>query len=206
MAIVDVYNMQKEKVAETEIADAVFNAEIKEHLVRDVVVWQLAKRRRGTVAVKNRSRVKGGAAKPWRQKGTGRARAGTSRSPIWRGGGVIFGPQQRDYSYRLPKEVRRQALISVLTQKFQDGKLLIFNDFNLETVKTKQIAELLKRFAVNKAVLVAEDNQELYLSTRNLQGAMAVNQNGVNVYDLLRYDYLMLSDASLKKIEGALEK
>ncbi|MCD6430157.1 MAG: 50S ribosomal protein L4 [Deltaproteobacteria bacterium] len=206
MAKVDVYNLQKEKVAETEIADSVFNAEIKEHLVRDVVVWQLAKRRQGSAAVKNRSKVKGGSAKPWRQKGTGRARAGTSRSPIWRGGGVIFGPQQRDYGYRLPKQIRRQALISVLSQKFQEGKLLILQDFNLETVKTKQVVELFKTFGVNKAVLVAEDNRELSLSARNIPGALAVNQNGVNVYDLLKYDYLMLSDASLKKIEGALEK
>ena len=206
MAKVDVYNLQKEKVAETEIAESVFNAEIKEHLVRDVVVWQLAKRRQGTVAVKNRSRVKGGGAKPWRQKGTGRARAGTSRSPLWRGGGVIFGPQQRDYSYRLPKQVRRQALISVLSQKFQEGKLYIIQDFNLETVKTKQVVDLFKTFEVNNAVLVAEDNRELLLSARNLPGALAVNQNGVNVYDLLKYDYLMLSDASLKKIEGALER
>ena len=206
MAKVDVYNLQKEKVAETEIADSVFNAEIKEHLVRDVVVWQLAKRRQGSAAVKNRSKVKGGSAKPWRQKGTGRARAGTSRSPIWRGGGVIFGPQQRDYGYRLPKQIRRQALISVLSQKFQEGKLLILQDFNLETVKTKQVVELFKTFGVNKAVLVAEDNRELSLSARNIPGALAVNQNGVNVYDLLKYDYLMLSDASLKKLEGALEK
>ena len=206
MAKVDVYNLQKEKVAETEIADSVFNAEIKEHLVRDVVVWQLAKRRQGTATAKNRSKVKGGSAKPWRQKGTGRARAGTSRSPIWRGGGVIFGPQQRDYGYSLPKQIRRQALISVLSQKFQEGKLLILQDFNLETVKTKQVAELFKTFGVNKAILVAEDNLELSLSARNLPGALAVNQNGVNVYDLLKYDYLMLSDASLKKIEGALEK
>ena len=206
MAKVDVYNLQKEKVAETEIADSVFNAEIKAHLVRDVVVWQLAKRRQGSAAVKNRSKVKGGSAKPWRQKGTGRARAGTSRSPIWRGGGVIFGPQQRDYGYRLPKQIRRQALISVLSQKFQEGKLLILQDFNLEQVKTKQVAELLKTFGVEKAILVAEDNLELSLSARNLPGALAVNQNGVNVYDLLKYDYLMLSDASLKKMEGALQK
>ena len=206
MAKVDIYNLQKEKVAETEIADSVFNAEIKAHLVRDVVVWQLAKRRRGTAVVKNRSKVKGGSAKPWRQKGTGRARAGTSRSPIWRGGGVIFGPQQRDYGYRLPKQIRRQALISVLSQKFQEGKLLILQDFNLEEVKTKQVAELFKAFGVEKAMLVAEDNHELSLSARNLPGALAVNQNGVNVYDLLKYDYLMLSDASLKKMEGALQK
>ena len=206
MAKVDIYNLQKEKVAETEIADSVFNAEIKEHLVRDVVVWQLAKRRQGSAAVKNRAKVKGGSAKPWRQKGTGRARAGTSRSPIWRGGGVTFGPQLRDYGYRLPKQVRRQALISVLSQKFQEGKLLILEDFNLGAVKTKKVAELFKTFGVDKAMLVAEDNLELTLSARNLPGALAVNQNGVNVYDLLKYDYLMLSDASLKKIEGALQK
>ena len=206
MAKVDIYNLQKEKVAETEIADSVFNAEIKEHLVRDVVVWQLAKRRQGAAAVKNRAKVKGGSAKPWRQKGTGRARAGTSRSPIWRGGGTTFGPQPRDYGYRLPKQVRRQALISVLSQKFQEGKLFILQDFSLDTVKTKKVAELFKTFGVDSAILVAEDNRELTLSARNLPGALAINQNGVNVYDLLKYDYLMLSDASLKKIEGALQK
>ncbi len=206
MAKVDVYNLEKEKVAETEIADSVFNAEIKAHLVRDVVVWQLAKRRQGTAAVKNRARVKGGSAKPWRQKGTGRARAGTSRSPIWRGGGTIFGPQPRDYGYRLPKRVRRQALISVLSQKFQEGKLFVVQDFDLEEIKTRKVAEILNKFGVEKAMLVAEDNRNLELSARNLPGAMAVSQSGVNVFDLLKYDYLMLSDASLKKIEGALQK
>ncbi|HDS15551.1 MAG TPA: 50S ribosomal protein L4 [Proteobacteria bacterium] len=206
MAKVDIYNLEKVKVAETEIADSVFQAEIKEHLVRDVVVWQLAKRRQGTAAVKNRSKVSGGGAKPWRQKGTGRARAGTSRSPIWRGGGVIFGPQPRDYGYRLPKQIRRQALVSVLSQKFQDGKLIIMQDFNLAETKTKRIADLFKTFEISSAMLVAEDNRELMLSARNLPGALAVNQNGVNVFDLLKYDYLMLSDASLKIIEGALEK
>jgi len=206
MANVDIYNLQKEKVAETEVADAVFNAEIKEHLVRDVVVWQLAKRRQGSAAVKNRAKVKGGGAKPWKQKGTGRARAGTSRSPIWRGGGVIFGPQPRDYGYSLPKQVRRQALISVLSQKFQEGKIFILQDLALDGVKTKKVAELFTAFGVKSAMLVAEDNHELALSARNLNGALAVNQNGVNVYDLLKYDYLILSDESLKKIEGALQK
>ncbi|RLB74683.1 MAG: 50S ribosomal protein L4 [Deltaproteobacteria bacterium] len=206
MANVDVYNLQKEKVAETEIADSVFNAEIKEHLVRDVVVWQLAKRRQGSAAVKNRAKVKGGGAKPWKQKGTGRARAGTSRSPIWRGGGAIFGPQPRDYGYRLPKQVRRQALISVLSQKFQEGKVFVLQDLALDSVKTQKVAELFTTFGVKSAILVAEDNRELTLSARNLNGALAVNQNGVNVYDLLKYDYLILSDESLKKIEGALQK
>jgi len=206
MANVDVYNLQKEKVAETEVADAVFNAEIKEHLVRDVVVWQLARRRQGTAAVKNRAKVKGGSAKPWRQKGTGRARAGTSRSPIWRGGGTIFGPQPRSYDYSLPKQVRRQALISVLSQKFQEGKIFVLQDLALDGVKTKKVAELFTAFGVKSAMLVAEDNRELTLSARNLNGALAVNQNGVNVYDLLKYDYLILSDESLKKIEGALQK
>jgi len=206
MANVDIYNLQKEKVAETEVADAVFSAEIKEHLVRDVVVWQLARRRQGTAAVKNRAKVKGGSAKPWRQKGTGRARAGTSRSPIWRGGGIIFGPQPRSYDYSLPKQVRRQALISVLSQKFQEGKIFVLQDLALDGVKTKKVAELFTAFGVKSAMLVAEDNHELTLSARNLNGALAVNQKGVNVYDLLKYDYLILSDESLKKIEGALQK
>ncbi|MBN2706042.1 MAG: 50S ribosomal protein L4 [Deltaproteobacteria bacterium] len=206
MAKVDVYNLQKEKVAETELADGIFQAEIKPHLMRDVVHWQLAKRRQGTVAVKNRSRVKGGAAKPWRQKGTGRARSGTSRSPIWRGGGVIFGPQPRDYDYRLPKQIRRQAMISALSQKFQEGRIYVVNDFTLDEIKTRKVAEFLQRFEVGSAILVAEDNLNLKLSARNLPTVMAVSQSGINVYDLLKYDYLMLSDESLKKIEGALQK
>ena len=206
MANVDVYNLQKEKVAETELADSVFNAEIKDHLVRDVVVWQLAKRRQGSAAVKNRSKVKGGSAKPWRQKGTGRARAGTSRSPIWRGGGTIFGPQPRDYGYSLPKQIRRQALVSALSQKFQEGKIIVLQDLDLDSFKTKRVAEIFTTFGIKSAMLVAEDNRELTLSARNLNGALAVNQNGVNVYDLLKYDFLILSDESLKKIEGALQK
>jgi len=205
MAKVDVYNLEKEKVAEAEIADAIFQAEVKPHLIRDVVRWQMAKRRQGTAAVKNRSKVKGGAAKPWRQKGTGRARSGTSRSPIWRGGGVIFGPQPRQYDFRLPKQVRRQALISVLALKFSQGRLVIVDDFTLEEIKTRRVAEVLRKFEVSSAMLVDEDNRNLQLSARNLPGVMAVNRQGLNVYDLLKHDYLMLSDASLKEIEGALQ-
>ncbi len=206
MAVVDLYNMKKEKVGEVELADEVFAAEIRPHLIYEVVLWQLAKRRSGTAAVKNRSRVRGGGSKPWRQKGTGRARSGTSRSPIWRGGGAIFGPQPRSYEFKMPKKVRRQALISALSSKFQEGKLYVLEDFALEEVKTRKVAEMLRAFGVSSAMLVSDDNEKLYLSSRNLPRVMAVSHQGVNVYDLLKHDTLMVSAAALGKIQGALEK
>ncbi|MBW1645377.1 MAG: 50S ribosomal protein L4 [Deltaproteobacteria bacterium] len=206
MAVVDLYNMKKEKVGEVELADAVFAAEVKPHLIHEMVLWQLAKRRSGTAAVKNRSSVRGGGSKPWRQKGTGRARSGTSRSPIWRGGGVIFGPQPRSYEYKMPKKVRRQALISALSSKFQEGKLFVLEDFALDEVKTKKVAEMLASFGVDSAMLVCDDNRNLYLSARNLPRVMAVGHRGVNVYDLLKHDSLLISAAALSSIQGALEK
>ncbi|RLB71688.1 MAG: 50S ribosomal protein L4 [Deltaproteobacteria bacterium] len=206
MAVVDLYNMKKEKVGEVELADAVFNAEVKSHLVSEMVLWQLAKRRSGTAAVKNRSKVRGGGSKPWRQKGTGRARSGTSRSPIWRGGGIIFGPQPRDYSFKLTKKVKKQALVSVLTQKFQEGKLYVLENFDLEEIKTKQVAELLNTFECGSAMLVCDDNRNLQLSARNLPKVMAVGSPGVNVYDLLKYETLMISADALARIQGALEQ
>jgi len=206
MAVVDLYDMKKEKVGEVELADVVFNAEVKTHLVSEMVLWQLAKRRSGTAAVKNRSKVRGGGSKPWRQKGTGRARSGTSRSPIWRGGGAIFGPQPRDYSFKLTKKVKKQALISVLTQKFQQGKLYVLENFDLEEIKTKKVAELLSVFECGSAMLVCDDNRNLQLSARNLPKVMAVGSPGVNVYDLLKYETLMISADALAKIQGALEQ
>jgi large subunit ribosomal protein L4 len=206
MAVVDLYNMNKEKVGEVELADAVFSAEVKSHLVSEMVLWQLAKRRSGTAAVKNRSKVRGGGSKPWRQKGTGRARSGTSRSPIWRGGGAIFGPQPRDYSFKLTKKVKKQALISVLTQKHQQGKLYVLESFDLEEIKTKKVAELLSVFECGSAMLVCDDNRNLQLSARNLPKVMAVGSPGVNVYDLLKYETLMISADALAKIQGALEQ
>lgn len=205
MAVVDLYNMSKEKVGEIELSDAVFNAEVKSHLVSEMVLWQLARRRSGTAAVKNRSQVRGGGSKPWRQKGTGRARSGTNRSPIWRGGGAIFGPQPRSYEFKLTKKVRKQALISVLSQKYQQGKLFVLENFDLEEIKTRKVAEMLTAFECDSAMLVCDENRNLLLSARNLPKVMAVGSPGVNVYDLLKHDMLMISAAALAGIQGALE-
>jgi len=206
MAVVDLYSMNKEKVGEVELADAVFNAEVKSHLVSEMVLWQLAKRRSGTAAVKNRSKVRGGGSKPWKQKGTGRARSGTNRSPIWRGGGVIFGPQPHSYEFKLSKKIRKQALISVLSQKNQQGKLFVLQNFDLDEIKTRKVAEMLAAFNCESAMLVCDDNHNLLLSARNLPKVMAVGSPGVNVYDLLKHDTLMISAAALARIQGALEQ
>jgi len=206
MAVVDLYSTSREKVGEFELADAVFNAEVKSHLVSEMVLWQLAKRRSGTAAVKNRSKVRGGGSKPWKQKGTGRARSGTSRSPIWRGGGVIFGPQPHSYEFKLSKKIKKQALISVLTEKCQQGKLFVLENFDLEEIKTKKVAEVLAVFECVSAMLVCDENRNLLLSARNLPKVMAVGSSGVNVYDLLKHDILMISADALARIQGALEQ
>ncbi|MEA3240225.1 MAG: 50S ribosomal protein L4 [Pseudomonadota bacterium] len=205
MAVVDLYSMSKEKVGEIELADAVFAAEVKSHLVSEMVLWQLAKRRSGSAAVKNRSKVRGGGSKPWRQKGTGRARSGTNRSPIWRGGGVVFGPQPHSYEFKLSKKIKKQALISALSQKYQQGKLFVLENFDLEEIKTRKVAELLTAFECASAMLVCDENRNLLLSARNLPKVMAVGSPGVNVYDLLKHDTLMISAAALARIQGALE-
>jgi large subunit ribosomal protein L4 len=205
MATVDVYNLGKEKVGEFELADALFDAEVKEHLIHDTVLWQLARRRSGTAAVKNRAAVRGGGAKPWRQKGTGRARSGSNRSPIWRGGGIIFGPQPRTYAYKLNKKMRRQALISALTMKYRDGRLVVVDKFDLPEIKTRQVAAILRVFGVESAIMVADDNRNLQLSARNLPRVLTVGSQGLNVYDLLKYDLLMATTDSLTRIQGALQ-
>ena len=206
MAVVDLYNMSKEKVGEIELSDSVFDAEVKNHLVSQMVLWQLAKRRSGTASVKNRSKVRGGGSKPWRQKGTGRARSGTSRSPIWRGGGVVFGPQPHSYEFKLTKKIRKQALISVLSLKYQQGKLFVLDNFDLEEIKTKEVAKLLTAFESESAMLVCDDNRNLWLSSRNLPKVMAVGSPGINVYDLLKHDMLMISADALARIQGVLEQ
>jgi large subunit ribosomal protein L4 len=205
MATVDVYNLWKEKVGEFELADVLFDAEVKEHLIHDTVLWQLARRRSGTAAVKNRAAVRGGGAKPWRQKGTGRARSGSNRSPIWRGGGIIFGPQPRTYAYKLNKKMRRQALISALTMKYRDGRLVVVDKFDLPEIKTRQVAAILRVFGVESAIMVADDNRNLQLSARNLPRVLTVGSQGLNVYDLLKYDLLMATTDSLTRIQGALQ-
>ena len=205
MARADVFDIEKNKVSEIELSDAVFSAEINEATIYDVVKMQLASRRSGTAQTKERGDISGGGKKPWRQKGTGRARAGTSRSPLWRGGGTVFGPHPRDYGYGLPKKVRRKALISALSMKFRDEKMTILRDFPMEEISTKAFQKLVDRLGLKKVLFVIDDeNTVLMKSSRNIKNVKMIRSEGINVYDILKYEHLILLEPSVKKIEGAL--
>ncbi|MBP7765228.1 MAG: 50S ribosomal protein L4 [Deltaproteobacteria bacterium] len=205
MAVADVFDIEKKKVAEVELNDAVFGAEINEATIYEVVKMQLASRRSGTSATKARGEVSGGGKKPWRQKGTGRARAGTSRSPIWRGGGIVFGPQPRDYSYSVPKKVRKNAMISALSLKVKEQKMTILRDFPMEKISTKAFQKVVDLFGLKKALFVIDgDNVVLMKSSRNIKNVKMIRSEGINVYDVLKHDHLVLLEPSVKKIEGAL--
>ncbi len=205
MAFADVYDIEKKKVAQVELSDSVFAADVNEATVYDVVKMQLASRRSGTSSTKGRSEVSGGGKKPWRQKGTGRARSGSSRSPIWRGGGIVFGPKPRDYSYNVPKKVRKNALISVLSQKFKEEKMTIIRDFPMTEISTKAFKNVVDLFGFKKVLFViADDDVKLMKSSRNLRNVKMIRSEGINVYDVLNCEHLVLFEPSIKKIEGAL--
>lgn len=205
MAVADIFDIEKKKVAEVDLNDAVFGAEVNEAVIHDVVKMQLASRRSGTASTKTRSDVSGGGKKPWRQKGTGRARAGTTRSPIWRGGGTVFGPHPRDYSYSIPKKVRKKALISALSMKFKENKMVILKDFPMEKISTRTFKSVVDLFSLKKALFVLADNNEVLLkSSRNIKNVKMVRSEGINVYDILNHEHLILLEPSVKKIEGAL--
>jgi len=205
MPKVDVYNGKNESIAKVNLSPGVFDTEVKEHLYYDVVKMQLANRRKGTASTKSRNEVRGGGKKPYRQKGTGRARAGTIRSPLWRGGGVIFGPKPRDYSYKVTKKVRKAALRSALTQKLKDGKLLVVDELGIDEIKTRKFVEVMNSFGISQAlIVVAEPDRNLLLSARNVPGVKVLNAVGVNVYDVLRYDTLVIKKDAVDVIEKAL--
>ncbi|MBI4496161.1 MAG: 50S ribosomal protein L4 [Deltaproteobacteria bacterium] len=205
MVKIDVFDLQRRKVSEVEVDDRVFDAAEEPHLVHDVVRQQLANRRRGTAATKERSLVSGGGRKPWRQKGTGRARAGSTRSPLWRGGGTIFGPHPRDYSFRLPRKVRQAALRSVLSQKRREDKLLVLERFELAEAKTRAVQDALRTLGLKRALIVIpEADEALERSARNLPQVQVIRCAGLNVHDLLRYDHLVLLRASLEQVERSL--
>lgn len=207
MASVDVFNQNGEKIESIELDDSIFNAEIKEDLVQRVVVWQLAKRRSGTACTKTRGQVRGGGKKPWRQKGTGRARAGTSRSPIWTGGGTVFGPSPRSYATSLPKKVRKAALISVLSSKFQNDLVKVVDNIELSEPKTKLFAQTVKNLGIDqeKALFVTpEKNENLVRSSRNIYKVLVLPTEGLNVYDLLKFDRLVLLKSSIPMIQERL--
>jgi len=204
MGKLQVFDQAGNPANEVELADSVFAYPDKGHLVYEAVVNYRANQRQGTAATKTRAEVSGGGRKPWRQKGTGRARAGSTRSPLWRKGGTTFGPQPRDYSYELPKKARRNALRSVLSRKLTDSLILVLREIDIKEPKTKEAAALLKAFHINSALLVdSHENRNLFLSVRNLPKVKAVDVRTLNVYDVLNYKWLVFSQRAL---ESAMER
>lgn len=205
MPKVAVFNMEGKQVGELELNDAIFGVEVNQDLMHKVVVSQLANRRQGTVATKNRAAVRGGGRKPWRQKGTGRARQGSIRSPQWVGGGVVFGPTPRDYSYRLPKKARRAALKSALSAKVEAGNIIVLDQLTVEEPKTKVMANMFKAFDVQKPlVITAEWDTNVELSTRNIPGAVVAKSQGLNVYDILNSQKVVITKDAVTKLEEVL--
>ena len=202
MANVSVNNMEGKEVGTMELNDAVFGVEINDHLVHLAVVRQLANNRQGTQKAKTRSEVSGGGRKPWRQKGTGHARQGSTRSPQWAGGGVVFAPTPRDYSLKMNKKERRAALKSVLTSRVQENKLIVLDELKLDEVKTKAMQNVLNNLNVSKALVVLADNDaNVVLSTRNIPDVVTALPNTINVYDVLKYNTVILTKASAAAIE-----
>ena len=202
MANVSVYNMEGKEVGTMELNDAVFVVEVNEHLVHLAVVRQLANNRQGTQKAKTRSEVSGGGRKPWRQKGTGHARQGSTRAPQWTGGGVVFAPTPRDYSVKMNKKERRAALKSALTSRVQENKLIVLDELKFDEVKTKAMQNVLNNLNVSKAMVVLADNDaNVVLSTRNIPDVVTALPNTINVYDVLKYNTVILTKASAAAIE-----
>jgi large subunit ribosomal protein L4 len=203
MPKLDVYNLEKKKVGEVELSDEVFGAEVKEHLFWEVVKQQRASQRSGTRQTKNRSLVAGGGKKPYRQKGTGRARQGSIRAVQWRKGGVAFAARPKDWGYDVPRKVRRAAMRSALSLRAREGKLLVVDNLELGAVKTKALAAVLKKLELDKALLVDGKNQNAKLSARNLKNYSFVPVEGMGLLDVLRYDQLVLTRSAAEKLDGA---
>ena len=202
MANVSVYNIEGKEVGSIELNDAVFVVEVNEHLVHMAVVNQLANNRQGTQSAKTRSEVSGGGRKPWRQKGTGHARQGSTRSPQWTGGGVVFAPKPRDYSFKMNKKEKRIALLSALSSKVADNKIVVLDAFNLDEVKTKKFAEVMSNLKVDKALVVIEgENKNVVLSGRNIPTVKVSATNEINTYDVLKYETLVVTKAAVEKLE-----
>ena len=199
MANVSVYNIEGNQVGEIELSDAVFGVEVNEHLLHMAVVNHLAAKRQGTQSAKTRSEVSGGGKKPYRQKGTGHARQGSTRAPQWTGGGVVFAPKPRDYSFKLNKKERRAALKSALTSKVVDNKIVVLDTFKMDEVKTKKFQAVMDALKVSKALVVVEDNN-VVLSARNIPTVKTASTSTINVYDILKYDTLVLTQDAVATI------
>ena len=202
MAQVAVYDMKGNDVGTVELSDNIFGAEVKEHLIHRVVVAQLANARQGTQKAKTRSEVSGGGKKPWRQKGTGHARQGSTRAPQWTGGGVVFAPTPRDYSQKINKKEKRAALKSALSSRVQEDKLVVLDELKFDGIKTKRFQEMLDALKIQKALFVIVDNdQNIVLSARNIPKIKTAQTNEINVYDIMKYQTVVLTRDSLKVIE-----
>ena len=202
MANVSVLNMEGKEVGSMELNDAVFGVEINEHLVHQAVVLQLANNRQGTQKAKTRSEVSGGGRKPWRQKGTGHARQGSTRAPQWTGGGVVFAPVPRDYSFKMNKKEKRAALKSVLSSKLQENKFIVLDELKLAEVKTKEMKKVLDNLKVNNAlVIIGDDSENVALSARNIAGVQTASVNTINVFDMLKYNTIIATKTSVASIE-----
>ncbi|MFX0548468.1 50S ribosomal protein L4 [Hathewaya histolytica] len=202
MPTIAVYNKEAQKVGEVQLNDNVFGIEVNNEVMHQVVVAQLANKRQGTQSAKTRSEVRGGGIKPWRQKGTGRARQGSIRAPQWIHGGVVFAPKPRDYRMAVPKKVRRLALKSALSSKVLENNLVVLESLELEAPKTKLVTEMLKAFEAKKTLILTENNNEnVYKSARNIQGVEVLPVNNINVYDLLKYEKVMVTKGAVNKIE-----
>ena len=202
MANVSVYNIEGKEVGTIDLNDAVFGVEVNEHLVHMAVVSQLANKRQGTQKAKTRSEVSGGGRKPWRQKGTGHARQGSTRAPQWTGGGVVFAPTPRDYSFKLNKKERRAALKSALTSRVEEKKFIVVDEINFDEIKTKKFQDVLNNLSVSKALVVLEDgNKNAELSARNIAYVKTAKTNTINVYDILKYNTVIATKAAVQAIE-----
>lgn len=202
MPKIKVVDMKGKELKEIEISEELFASNVNETAVHQVVVNHLANKRQGTQSTKTRSEVRGGGRKPWRQKGTGSARQGSIRSPQWRGGGIVFAPKPRDYSYKLPKSLKKVALYSALSSKFQDGKIIVVDDIKFDAPKTKEMVEFFNNIGAKKPLVVTDSvNRNVYLSARNIEKAAVTYADLINVYELLKHDNLVISESALKRVE-----
>ena len=202
MPTVGLFNIEGKKVGDVTLNESVFNVEVNKAVLHQVVVAQLANKRQGTQSAKTRAEVRGGGIKPWRQKGTGRARQGSIRSPQWAGGGIVFAPKPREYRVSLPKSMRRVAMKSALTAKVLENEMIVLESLEMDAPKTKAIVTMLKAFDVKKALIVtAESNANVYKSGRNVEGIQVIPVNNINVYDLLKYDNLIITRDAVSKLE-----
>lgn len=205
MSIVNIYNTRNEKVGEIGLNQQIFNVEVKEHLLHDVVRMQLAAKRDGNACTKTRVEVSGGGAKPWRQKGTGRARSGSRRSPIWRGGGVTFGPKPREYSFKLNRKVKKQAIAMAMSARLQEGNLVVLDAFQMDLIKTKDFINVMNLLQIDNCIIVTDgNNDKLHKSSRNANGYKVLSVDGLNVYDILLHKKLVLVQPVIDSLEKRL--